>query len=46
LALLQKADALAGDNSPQKKAIAQYIKQVNKQLIDNRVNRVNRVNRY
>ena len=37
LGLLQEADALAGDNSPQKKAIAQYIKQVNKQLIDNRV---------
>jgi tetratricopeptide (TPR) repeat protein len=33
LALLQKADAVAGDNSSQKKAIAQYINQVNKQLV-------------
>ncbi len=33
LTLLQKADAVAGDNSSQKKAIAQYINQVNKQLV-------------
>lgn len=38
MALLQKANALAVKNSAQKKAIAQYIKQVNKQLIDNSVN--------
>jgi lysophospholipase L1-like esterase len=35
LALLQKADAMTDESSPQKQVIAQYIRQVNKQIVTN-----------